>query len=360
MPSPVRAAPAAGVATEANDSTLRGLRSRLFKAETDVVALRNQIERFPVFSLQGKLQSGDARAIWVRGTAYAENGNHPFGVLNEESGYLVQAPYPQDLNNGYFKGAYVFVEARAGSNIYGRPPAEYYRLVTSLNARMAQKETLQQAVNARLAGKQAVAAKQAQAKAQAQQERRDEAARVEAVQRAAAEKKRKEEVTARVTQFLAQHPAADAQASTDPDILSRLVDDTLAFEKQVAARDDFPALRDYIVVQKTHLAALQAAKGDLASAVKNAAGAFWSDAPGERSAEGSAEQSDFARQSFGDTATKVYTRQPQLLGQLLNAVAQALPGYMKQAEYGEALKARKFSEVLLRCARGFLFQRKRC
>ena len=306
--APAGAAPAGEASTETNDPALRNLRARLFKAETDVVGLEKQIERFPIFSLQGKLQSGDAKAIWIRGTAFASGGNHPFGVLNEESLFLVQAPYPEHLNNGYFRGSYAFVEAR-------------------------------------LAGKRAIVAKQVQEKAQVEKERREEAARIQGVKQEAAERQRKAEVTARVTQFLARQEGRGAQVANDPDLLARLIDETVVFEKQIALKDDFSTLREQIVAQRTLLSTLQARKGDLASAVKNAARALWSEEP--------TEELDFARQSFGSAATKVYTRQPQLLGQLLKAVAQALPDYMKTAEYAEALKARKFSEVLLRCAQGF-------
>jgi hypothetical protein len=343
-PTPTKKPVPTGPLTADNDPQLKNLRSRLFQAEIDTARLRNEVDRYTIFTVIGKYESGDAQGIMVYGTAMS-SGPSPFGQTMEKRFIAVIEPYPEDLRSGMLTGLYVFRGSQRGTNVYGRPPEAYWKARNSLSARLEQKEFLEQAIQVRLATlREAEAGREAEKDA-ALELAQIAKARQEQAKAASTEEQRKARVAAEVRELLASHEDSKWH-EVDAETRASWSAQSMALYNRLTPKDEFPQLREDSTVQLTLAAVVQAREGNLDGSALTAAKAFWSDA------EASAVSAIYTRQKLGATAHAALTRKPAALNLLLEHWADNLAEYVRTSEYADGVKARKFAEVLLRVSTG--------
>lgn len=294
----------------ASTAKLNSLKARLRKAVGIYNDAHRVANRQPVFQVQGKIERGDTSRLLVYGQTQGQNeaARNSLGQTNDDTFLSIHNPDPSAIGYGRYQGYC----AALSQTEYVPAPADYFAAVATLNKYEGIIESLQQEVAAQ-----------------------------EGIQAQTAPQRERARLLDEARGFLSAREA-QAQSSTDPEFLMRFGQKSLALYNRLEPRDKIPALRENFVVQSCRAATLLARQGRLDQSGAALSRALWFDSIGKSHAPGA--------QRFGATSTSVFGRQPELLGALLLAWSQALPGYAKSADSGAFSRSRKIAQALLRCA----------
>lgn len=329
------ASESSGQISTQSQQQLRILSRRLAMANADVRKLQQQADKVALFYVTGKYQSGDERSITIYGVAIGR-GSTSFGHVTEKSFLRIDYPAPANLQNGYFVGDCIFLGTRFGTNVYTRPSLTVNQLLRTLAVRTKQRDELQAALD-NMESNQRRAQLAAETRIQAQKQKEL------AAKRAQLEKQRIQKVQQEVQKFLDAHKNLEGN---EVETLSRVqyAKASLELYNRLQPRDSFPVLQDNFVKQMTLAASSQVRTGDIEKAMMFASIAFW---PGA-----SQQQFIYGHDSFAPMAKSFFSRQPGVLSQLTKAWADKINDqeFTARWSYGEMVKYRKFSEVIVRCA----------